>query len=244
MQPPTWYNESMSIFISVIILVLVMAIQLMLQLNSGVFALFYHYALGKLSRRKADDLSLYYVLGTEVFVGGIWLIIYIFLFNMIGDAGETVFRILPWVLVGVCVAEAVMGLVFYYRKGKMTELFVPRAITRGISTKVKDVKTRLDAFVLGFVVGAFELIFSLPLYLAASTVLMESPEIPRALVIILYIVLATMPLFVTRILFRTDHNLAEIEKKRVKHKSLVRLFMFILYMAVALLMVYIGIKHG
>ena len=234
----------MSIFASVAILVLVMAIQLMLQLNSGVFALFYHDALGKLSRKKADDLSLYYILGTEMFVGGIWLIIYIFLFNLIGDAGETVFRIMPWVLVGVCVAEAITGMIFYYRKGKMTELYVPRSITNGISGKIKNIKTRLDAFILGFVVGAFELIFSLPLYLAASTVLMESPDIPRAPIIILYIILSIVPLFAIRCFYRTDHNLAEIERKRVKHKPFVRLAICILYLLVALLMIYIGVKHG
>lgn len=234
----------MGIFISVIILVLVMLIQLMLQLNTGVFALFYHYALGKLSRKKTDDLCLYYILGTEMFIGGIWLIIYIFLFNMIGDAGEAVFRIMPWVLVGVCVAEALASLFFYYRKGKMTELFVPRRITNGISGKVKSVKTRLDAFILGFVVGAFELIFTLPLYLVALTVLMDATEIPRAPVIIVYIILATVPLFATRIMFRTDHNLAEIERKRVKAKPFVKISLCVLYLIVAGLMVYIGVQHG
>ena len=62
----------MSIFISVVILILVALIQISMQLTPGIFMLFYHYALGKKSRNKADDLNLSFILGAETFIATIW----------------------------------------------------------------------------------------------------------------------------------------------------------------------------
>jgi hypothetical protein len=45
-------------------------------------------------------------------------------------------------------------------------------------------------------------------------------------------------------MFRTDHNLAEIERKRVKAKPFVKISLCVLYLIVAGLMVYIGVQHG
>ena len=65
----------MSFFISVIILVLAMLIQVSMQLTPGTFALFYHYALGKNSRTKADNLSLYFTLGVITFMAIVWILL-------------------------------------------------------------------------------------------------------------------------------------------------------------------------
>ena len=234
----------MGIFISVIILILITLIQLFMQLTPGTLALFYHYALGKNNSIKADNFCLHYILGSEVFIGGIWLVVYLIMFNLIGNVPDTVSRVIPWVFVGIFIAEAIAGLFFYYRKGRFTELFMPRSLTRGIETKAKAVKSRSDAFILGFIVGAFELVFTLPIYVVGVAALLQTTLLPRAPIIILYIIISVIPLFIIRRLYRTDHNLAEIEKKRIKHKSFIRIGMCVTFAALAAVMVWAGVLNG
>lgn len=234
----------MGIFISVIILILITLIQLFMQLTPGTLALFYHYALGKNTFVKADNFCLYFILGAEIFIGGMWLIVYLLLLNLIGESSGIAFKIVPWVLFGVFIAEAITSLLFYYRKGKLTELYVPRSITNGITVKAKSVKTRSDAFVLGFIVGAFELVFTLPIYIAGVIALLESPALPRAAIMILYVVISVVPLFYMRTLFRLDHNLAEIEKKRVKRKAFIKIGLCITFTLLAGTMAWLGVQYG
>ena len=72
----------MSIFIPVAILIVATLIQAFMQLTPGVFALFYHYALGKNSSTKADDLSLHFILGVITFIVITWLLIYALIFSI------------------------------------------------------------------------------------------------------------------------------------------------------------------
>ena len=234
----------MGIIISVVILVLVTLIQLFMQLTSGALALFYHYALGKNSATKADNFALYFILGAEVFVGGIWLIVYLLLSNLIGGTSEMAFRIITWALFGIFIAESITSVLFYYRKGRFTELYVPRSITKGIAIKAKSVKTRSDAFVLGFIVGAFELVFTLPIYIAGVIALLKASVLPKAPIIILFVIISVIPLFVTRTLFRLDHNLAEIEKRRIKRKNLIKACMGVSFVLLAAAMAWLGVMYG
>lgn len=244
LQPSTCYNISMGIFISVIILVLITLIQLFMQLTPGTLALFYHYALGKNTFIKADNFCLHFILGAEVFVGGLWLIIYLLLLNLIGEASGVAFKIVPWVLFGVFIAEAIASVLFYYRRGKYTELYIPRSIVKGITDKAKSAKTRSDAFVLGFIVGAFELVFTLPIYIAGVTALLASPALPRGAIIILFVVISVIPLFIMRTLFRVDHNLAEVEKHRVKRKTFIKIGMCVTFVLLAAAMAWLGVQYG
>ena len=111
MQPPTCYNLNMSIFISVIILIMLSLIQFLMQLSSGIFMLFYHYALGKKSAKIADNLSLYFILGVEFFTAAVWFTVFLIL----PDASPILF----WILAGILFAESLASLFFYYRKAPL-----------------------------------------------------------------------------------------------------------------------------
>lgn len=228
----------MSIFISVVILILVALIQISMQLTPGIFILFYHYALGKKSRNKADDLSLSFILGAETFIATIWFLV---LFTFL----PIIPQVFIWVIASLLIIEATASLFFYYRKGPGTALFITRSSAKVLELRAKNIKTRSDAFILGFFSNLPELIFTFPLYLLASFIMPNiSFSLPPAIYIIIYLMLAVMPLFFIHILYRTDHNLSDIERLRINLKPVVRLFLFVGFLLLAILTINYGVINN
>ena len=234
----------MGIFISLEIVFLAMLTYCLFQLPAGIFSIFYHYASGKSSSRKADGLSIYYILGVELFLSVIFLLLYLifsYLFINIGPFTSTIF---PWVLVGIFLALSIASFFFYFRKGAGTELFISRKLANRISANAKNVKTSSDALVLGFTASIPELIFTFPLFAATAIVLANTTEVPRPLFVLLYIVIAISPLFFYHHLFHTGHNLAEIQRSRVKNKTFYRIAICIGFLLLALTMFNLGFYYG
>lgn len=222
-----------------------MLIQAFMQLTPGVFALFYHYALGKNSPTKADNLSLYFILGTITFMTIIWLLVYAFIFAIFYNKAELCLNFFPWLMAGIFLAESIASLFFYYRKGKFTALFISRSTAKNLDLNAKRVKNRSDAFVLGFFSGIPELIFTLPLYTISVIELMEANFSIRSIFIIAYILISTIPLFAIRTFYRHDYTLAKIEHTRVRAKLSIRLFICIGYLLLAIATISLGgFNHG
>lgn len=233
----------MSIFISVIVLILAMLIPFFMQFVPGVFALFYHYSLGKTTTQKADDKSLSFIIGAEFFNAAIWLLIYflafLFFYNVPGPHD-----IFFYIMAGIFIAEAIAVLFFYYRKGKSTALFIPRSITNGIIANIKKNKTRSDCIVLGAMSGLFELIFTLPAIIISTSILTNFETFPSTLIIVISIVMSVLPLFIVRGAFRLNHNLAEIERVRVKIKPFIKFILFFSFLFLAAATIYLGAHYG
>ena len=209
-----------------------MVIFLFLQLPSGVFSIFYHFRLAKTSKKQADDAALSFILGVEIFTTIAWLLTYIIMFCCDTNITATPFA---WVMAGVCFAEAIAVLFFYFRRGKSsTALFISRRTAKGLRNYAKNIKNRSDAVLLGFISCLPELLFTLPLYIICSAFLQSESVAPRAIIIILAIIVSIIPLFVIRTLFRTDKNLADIERLRIKLKPHFRIIIFLAYLALAL----------
>lgn len=235
----------MGIFVSVVILILVVLIPMLLQLTPGTFSIFYHYALGKNSTKKADDLSLGFILGTEIFTTITWITIYTLIFTSFCTDTNFCPNIVFWIMSGTILAESIIILLFYYRKGKSTSLFISRHTANALSTRARQVKTRSDAIMLGFFAGLPELIFTLPLYIISSIILLETAALPRAILVILYIAAFTLPLFIIRITYHTGRNLADITRFRLRIKPMVRTILFLLYFVLSFAVLNLGIiNHG
>ena len=234
----------MSIIAPIIIIFLSMLIQVIMQLTPGTFMLFYHYALGKNSKKKTDNLSLSFILGVEFFMAVVWLIVYIFVTTLFCNQVGFYSEISSWIMAGVFIAEGIAALLFYFRRGPATALFVPRKIPASIIAHIPKIKTDSDAFVLGFVSGIPELIFTLPLYIVSVCECLKISNLPSASVIILYIVAATVPLFCIRLMYRSGHNLATIERLRVRFKPYIRLFISLGFFSIAAFIIYLGVAYG
>ena len=218
-----------------------MVIQAFLQLSPGLFAIFYHHATGKTSLKKADDAGLSFILGTEIFTAIVFLIVYIIISFLIADQ-ITDNNIYIAILAGIFIAEAVITFFFYFRrnhkkKEQSTRLFLPRSAAKNLISKATKTKNRSDTIILGIITASLELFFTLPLYIIISTEILDLSPRYGFIYIIAYIIIATVPLFAIRTAFRTDHNLAEIQRFRVRHKFWVKLILSTCYLLIAALII-------
>lgn len=229
----------MSVFISLGIVILSMLIMASLQLTPGIFALFYHYALGQFSKAKASYLSLFFILGAEIITTCLYLSIFyltcIFFFDNLHP--ET--TILFWAIAGILIALGVVSFFFYYRRGPGTKLFIPRKYAKALDLNAKFVKTRSDAFMLGAIAGTCELLFTLPLYVVTCIEIMRmgAEGFASNFLTVLYILTPVIPLFFIRWKFQSNFNLADIEKSRVHDKPFTRFILAFSYILIAILII-------
>ena len=233
----------MSFFVSLGIVFLAMLIMASLQLQPGVFALFYHYALGKYSRKKASDITLFFILGAETASACLFLCSYFIanLFFFYQFRPETSF--FAWILVGILVALAILSFVCYFRPGPGTRLFISRKCAKSLNTHAKKSQSRSDAFTLGALSSIHELPFTLPLFIITSIEIIEMTVefFPSHLLTLLYIIIPTIPLFIIRWKFQLGYNLADIERSRTKDKIFIRFILGFSYLAISILFIYFRI---
>lgn len=214
-----------------------MLIMASLQLTPGVFALFYHYALGKTSKQKASDLSLFFILGTEVIAACLFLSIYYLSCILFFDNLHPENTILAWTLAGILIALAFLSFFFYYRKGPGTRLFIPRNYAKALIINARKATTRSDAFMLGALTGTCELVFTLPLYIITCIEIMKmgAEGFSSNILTIIYILTPVVFLFVIRWQYKIGHNLADIQRTRVKDKFFNRFIIGLSYLIIAIL---------
>lgn len=215
-----------------------MLIQGFLQVTPGVFAIFYHHALGKTTAKKADDQSLSFILGTEIATAVFFLITYsiITFFTTENNFLNSTFL---WIMAGLFFALSVFTFFCYFKLGKKnkntTKLFLTRHTAESFTYHATHNKNRTDTIVLGFLSTTAELVFTLPLFIMSSVEILNLSPRFNFVFIIAYIVVATIPLFTVRTLYRTGHNLAEIQKLRVKRKTLFRIIISVSYLLLGVL---------
>ena len=229
----------MSVFTSLGIILLAMLIQGFLQTSPGIFTIFYHHALGKTNAKKADDQSLSFILGVEIAIAIFFLIIYFIITYFASENNFLKNPIFLYIMTGIFAAEAIFTFFFYFRPGKKnkstTRLFIPRPLAKNFTYHAEHVKNRTDTILLGFLSTTLELIFTLPLFIILTTEILNLSPRFNFIFIIAYIIVATIPLFTVRTLYRTGHNLAEIERLRVKKKLLFRFIISLSFLAIAAL---------
>ena len=229
----------MSAMTSLGIVILAMLIMASLQLVPGVFALFYHYALGKHSKKQASILSLYFILGAEVIAACLFVACYYLTYVLYLDTSHPESNPLTWILAGIFVALAFASFFYYFRRSPGTRLFISAKFSQALDRNAKSVETRSDAFLLGALSGTCELVFTLPLYfLTALEIMKMNAEFYSShLLTILYIVIPTLPLFFIRWRYQSGHNLADIQRSRVRDKLFTRIILTISYLTIAILLI-------
>lgn len=234
----------MSVFVSVGIVILAMLIMAFLQLSSGVFSLFCHYASGRFSKKKASRLEIFFILGAETIAVCLFLCCYYFSYILFFGNSRPETGIFAWIAVGMSVVLAAVSVFFYYRKGAGSRLFIPRAIAHSLNRYAKKAKTRSDAFTLGALCGTYELPFTLPLYFITAVEIMEmnTEYYSSYLLTLFYILAPIVPLLIVRWTFRAHHNLAELARARVRDKNFIRFILAFSYITIAILIICFRIK--
>ncbi|MBR3368756.1 hypothetical protein IKG45_03130 [Candidatus Saccharibacteria bacterium] len=201
------------------------------QLDAGGLLLLYHSSLGKHVPKKTRILASNFLLGVAFFLtlclSASSFILLIFF------SGELSISTLS-LLVGILVAVSLIIFTIYYRTGRSTELWLPKAVTRFISQRAKETSSRVEAFSLGMMTSFAEIPFSLVLLVLASNSLLSLSLKSQLIAIFLYIFIAILPLLSIRVCVRQGKTIADIQRWRLKNKTFLRILGGIGFIVLAL----------
>jgi hypothetical protein len=209
----------MSELVSVGAVVLAGLVHASLQLGLSALTLLYHESAGRHVRKKT-----YRLVGS--FISGVGIMVLLGLcatcFLITGTFEGTL--PLEWVAVfiGVLVALAVAIWTFYYRRGRTTELWLPKVVARFIDGRAKETESDTEAFALGVLTCFAEVPFIFVLMIVAANNVLDMKIEYQILMVVVYTILAILPLLVLRFFVRTGRTAVDIQKWRVRNKTFLR----------------------
>jgi len=191
-----------------------------LQLSLGALLLLYHASLGKHVRKKTRFLVDSYIsgMGTLVFLG---LAATIFVLDRYFEEPLYIEELV--IVVGMLVALAIATWFFYYRRGKSTELWLPRSVARFIDKRAKMTNSNTEAFSLGALTSLAEMPFTIVLFVVAANSVLALPHLYQILAVAMYTIITIIPPIVLRFAIRKGQTVVDIQRWRVKHKLFFRL---------------------
>jgi hypothetical protein len=221
-----WYNLSMDGFIWGGIIILSAVVFMLLQISSGVLITLYGEKQRGAVPKKRKSI-------VEGYLTGVWVMILLLLAavcylvsNFTAEGKMTSLQL------GVMTALLLLGaltfwLVYYRRdwlgRNRGAELWIPKPAARELAREAKECKTAAGGFRLGLVVELLELPFSvILLFVAADAILELAPEW-QLLVVVLYSLLAIMPLLFIRFSIKRGKNVEELQRWRENNKTFLRI---------------------
>ena len=205
------------------------------QLSVSVLTLLSSHTIGRrLSSNRLLSLSFWYVLG----VGAVTTLVMLGMMALerfIIVRSETLAVVLTFSLVPLV---ALLTIFFYYRKGRGTQLWLPRPAAEYVTTRAKKTKSSVEAFALGAMTVFTELPFTLaPLAIVAYSTNAFSSD--RWLsVALLYAFLVMTPLVFVAFYLSSGHKISAVQRWRESAKDYLRwtsaltLMLLIIYIAV------------
>lgn len=190
-----------------------------LQLSLGSLLLLYHASLGKHVKKKTRFLVDSYIAGLVTLVF-LTLATMIFILDRYFEKALYVEELV--IVIGMLVALAIAMWAFYYRRGKSTELWLPRSVARFISRRAKETNSNTEAFSLGLLTSLAEMPFTLVLIVVAANSILVLPPLYQILAVVLYAVTTIIPPTILRIMIRKGQTVVDIQRWRVKHKIFFR----------------------
>ncbi len=190
-----------------------------LQLSLGSLLLLYHASLGKHVKKKTRFLVDSYIAGLVTLVF-LTLATMIFILDRYFEKALYVEELV--IVIGMLVALAIAMWAFYYRRGKSTELWLPRSVARFISRRAKETNSNTEAFSLGLLTSLAEMPFTLVLIVVAANSILVLPPLYQILAVELYAVTTIIPPTILRIMIRKGQTVVDIQRWRVKHKIFFR----------------------
>ena len=190
-----------------------------LQLGLGAFLLLYHASLGKHIRQKTRNV-------VDSYTAGVGTMVFIMLgamaFILAGYFGKPLYAEELLIVVAMLVAIAIAVWAIYYRRGRSTELWLPRAVARFIHQRAKNTSSNTEAFSLGLLTSLAEMPFTLVLVVVAANSLLALVPIQQVLAVALYTVVAILPLVVTRLLIRRGSTVVDVQRWRAKNRTFLK----------------------
>lgn len=190
-----------------------------LQLELGALLLLYHASIGKHVRKKTKHLVSSYISGIGTLV---LLSLAAVAFVLDRYFGKALYAEELMVIVGMLVALAIASWMFYYRRGRSTELWLPRSVARFIDKRAKLTNSNTEAFSLGLLTSLAEMPFTLILLVVAANSVLNLPYLHQLIAVAGYTIIAILPSVILRLAIRKGQTVVDIQRWRVKHKTFFR----------------------
>ena len=210
----------MSDLLCIATIVLAGLVQASLQLSLGGLILLYHASMGHHRRRKTRFLAKNYIIGAAV-ISFLMVCALGFLISSLFD-GALKTEYLT-VCVGIFLASALVMWFFYFRRGKNTELWLPRAFTRYINSRAKATNDNIEAFSLGMLSSFAEMPLSIALYFVVANCILSLSAQYQILAVLGYTLMSVFPLCILKLRVKTGQNVVDFQKSRIRNKAYLRI---------------------
>lgn len=212
----------MEVYVSLSIIILGGLVTASLQLPLGTLLLLYHASLGKNIRKKTKTLA-------SSFISGVTLMNFLLLGTALFlIASLTSTGVLPdlghVIIFGLLVTLGIIAWSFYYKRKGSTELWLPRRLAKFIDSRAKLTNDPSEAFSLGLLVPLSEILFALPLLVLAGDAILRLDLLFQAVGLVIFTIFGTVPMLALRLSIRKGHNVAEVQRWRLKNKNFFRFF--------------------
>lgn len=209
----------MNAIISLSVIFLSALVYASLSLDLGAMLLLYHSVKSRFVSKKSRILVTNYLLGslTMIFLGlaaGLFLVFFV-------SGGPLDIRVLS-IITGALGVISLVAWFFYYRCGRSTELWLPRSVSRYISTRASLTSSRTEAFSLGMLTAFAEFPFSALLSVVAADSLISLNTSLALPAVLMYLLIAILPLLIVRLFFTRGKTIVDVQKWRIKNIFFIR----------------------
>ena len=223
--------EGLTIFSAIGVIVLAALAHATLQMNLGSLLLLYHESLGKHIKKRTKFLVSNYIFGVFFLVLTSLAATAYFVFLFFGANLSTICLV---VLAVVLVALTLCIWLFYYRTGRSTELWLPNPVAKYIMKRAKQTDSNIEAFALGLLASFAEAPFFIVLMLITADSLLKLSMPLQIAMLILYTVIALLPLVILRLAVRHGKTVVEIQKWRLNNKNFLKALSGTLFITLAI----------
>lgn len=231
----------MTEFVSIGVILLAALVHATLQLGLGALLLLYHASLGKHIRVRTRRLVNNYLLGSGLMT---MLTVATCCFFIAVLAGGSLSAPALLVAVVILFVLAIFAWFFYYRRGRSTELWLPKTVARYINQRAKITESNTEAFALGLLASFAEMPFSLILMVVAGNGILMLPQCWQIWGVVGYTLVALAPLLILKLSIRSGKTVADVQRWRVKNKNFFRWLTGVGFMVLALFLVAFGVLGG
>ena len=216
--------------VDILAILLAAVAQAFLQLGVGTLLLLYHESMRQNVRKKTRRVTRGFILGVGIFtillISLAALVILSFMHGPLGNAGLTT-------VISILILEGILAMLFYYRPGKNTMLWIPDFIAKYLTNRAKRTESGVEGMAIGMTTALGEVLFSAILMFTAANSMLELPLAFLFLAIAGYTLITLMPMISMKVLIRNGKNVAEIQRWRVKNKNFLRIFTGVCYLILA-----------
>jgi hypothetical protein len=182
------------------------------QLSVSMLTILSGHALGsKTSHNRTISLASSFTLGAMTMT----MLLLSFCAYLAANLFGTSIRPIVWAVVcGLMLGIGLAVCVFYYRPTRGTSLWIPRSMARFLMDRSKATKLSAEAYSLGLTGVVGEIIFILAPLAASALCLVQLPAAYQIAGVLIYTVIASLPLFIVVLLVGGGHSLSRIQHWR------------------------------